>query len=111
MKLRGCGGFEAGCQGVGAAVGGEVEFFALVDDEQGGAGELLFLEAVLEFLKQGGIGLEAGGDGFAQWAERNLLFAGGVIGGSRIGERGGLVPVTALARMVAPGARAPATIA
>ena len=42
--------FAAG-QGVRAAVGGEVEFFAVIDDEQGGSGELLFLEAVLELLK------------------------------------------------------------
>ncbi len=38
---------------------GEVEFFAVIDDEQGGAGELLFLEAVLELLKQRGVGLES----------------------------------------------------
>jgi hypothetical protein len=32
-------------------MGGEVEFLAVVHDEQGGAGELFFLEAVLELLE------------------------------------------------------------
>ena len=39
-------------------MGGEVEFLAIIDDEQGGAGELLFLEAVLELLEERGVGLE-----------------------------------------------------
>jgi hypothetical protein len=52
-------GFEAFGQGVRAAVGGEVEFLAVIDDEQGGAGELLFPEAVLEFLEQRGVGMES----------------------------------------------------
>ncbi len=50
-------GFEAGCESIRAAVGGEVEFFAVVHDEQGGAGELFFLQAVLEFLEERGVGL------------------------------------------------------
>jgi hypothetical protein len=39
-----------------AAAGGEVEFFAVAHGEQGGAGELLFLEAVLELLKKRVVG-------------------------------------------------------
>jgi len=76
-------GFEAGGQGIRAAVGGEVEFFAVVDDEQGGAGELLFLEAVLEFLEQRGVGLEGDDDGFAFGNEFSEGFVGegGGLGG------------------------------
>jgi hypothetical protein len=36
-----------------------VEFLAVIDDEQSGAGEGFLFQAVLEFLKQRGVGLEA----------------------------------------------------
>ena len=45
-------------------MGGEVEFLAVIDDEQGGAGEVLFLEAVLQLLEQRGVGLEGNDDRF-----------------------------------------------
>ena len=66
-------------------MGGEVEFFAIIHDEQGGAGELLFLEAVLEFLEQRGVGLEGDDDGFA-------IFRRGIdeFGEGFVGEGGGL---------------------
>jgi len=46
-------------------VGGEVESFAVIDDEQGGTAELFFLEAVLEFLEERGVGLEGNDDGLS----------------------------------------------
>ena len=43
---------------------GEVKFFSVIDDEKRGTGELLFLKAVLEFLKERGVGLEGDDNGF-----------------------------------------------
>ncbi len=48
-------GFEASGNRISTAVGGEVELFAIIDDEECSFGEILFLEAVLKFLQQGGI--------------------------------------------------------
>ncbi len=35
-----------------------MELFAVIDDEEGGVGEVLFLDAVPEFLEEGGVELE-----------------------------------------------------
>ena len=57
-------------------MGGEVELFAIIDDEQCGFGKILFLEAVLKFLKQGGIGLEGNDDRLAFGDEFGERFVG-----------------------------------
>jgi hypothetical protein len=51
-------GLESGGERRRAAMGGEVELFAVIHDQLGRAGEVLFLQAVLEFLEQRGVGLE-----------------------------------------------------
>jgi hypothetical protein len=47
--------FETGGEGCFTTIGGEVEFLAIVHDEQGRTGEIFLFEAVLEFLEEGGI--------------------------------------------------------
>ena len=69
-------GYEAGCQGIGAAVGSEVEFLAIVHDEQGGSGETFLFEAVWEFLEQRCVGLEGNDDRLALGDEFGERFVG-----------------------------------
>ena len=57
-------------------MGGKVELFAIVDDEECGFGEILFLEAVLKFLQQRGIGLEGNDDRLAFGDEFGECFVG-----------------------------------